>query len=283
MFGAGLSLYLILPLRAAADPAVNWGNVVTPERLWWLVSGELYQSYYLQFDLAEIWGRLPSAAALLLEQFGLPGVILGFVGLILFGTWSRLSLLTVWTAVLMTSFTLIYGPSDSDVYLLPAFLSFAIWIGYGIVGLARWVGRRSSLTGLALSLLLIGYLVTRAVTQAGQVDASTDLRAESFGREVLAAAPEQAIVFASGDEAVFTLWYFHLALGERPDLTIVAADLLHFDWYQESLRATYPSLAVPGPFPWPETLAAANPSRATCDVEYGSRAEIHCSPPLMFP
>ena len=130
---------------------------------------------------------------------------------------------------------------------------------------------------MALGLIAVGYFVIRPGTYLAQVDASGDRRAETFGREVLLEAPRQAIVFAKGDRAVFTLWYFHFALGERPDLAVVAVDLLHFDWYQETLRATYPSLSVPGPFPWPETLSGANPSRAVCYVRYSDETEMDCS------
>ncbi len=38
----GLLSYLILPLRAAAHPAVNWGDSVTVDRFLWLVTGRLY-------------------------------------------------------------------------------------------------------------------------------------------------------------------------------------------------------------------------------------------------
>jgi hypothetical protein len=76
---------------------------------------------------------------------------------------------------------------------------------------------------------------------------------------------------------VFALWYFHFALEERPDLVVVASDLLHFDWYLESLRARYPSLVLPGPLPFPETLATANPARAVCYVAYTDRTEIDCT------
>lgn len=58
---------------------------------------------------------------------------------------------------------------------------------------------------------------------------------------------------------------------------MLAVDLLHFEWYQESLRATYPSLVVPGPFPWRETIIAANPSRPVCDVQYDESTFIACS------
>jgi hypothetical protein len=111
------------------------------------------------------------------------------------------------------------------------------------------------------------------------VDASHDRRAETFGREVLSAAPQDAIVFARGDEAVFSLWYFHFALGERPDLIVLAEDLLHFDWYQENLRATYPSLVLPEPFPWPGAIISVNPARAACYARYSARTEMNCSNP----
>ena len=277
MFGAGLSIYLLIPLRALANPPVNWGNVLTPGRFWWLVSGQLYQSYYLQFDWVEVWARIQAWAVLLLGQFGLPGVALGLIGLVVYGRRSRLFLLTVWTAGVFTAFAIVYGSSDSYVYLIPVFLSFSIWIGSGMLGLAQQSARLSPLLRLGFALLIISYLAGHSLRQIDQVDASTDHRAESFGREVLAAAPENAILFAQGDRAVFTLWYFHFALGERPDVAVLAVDLLHFDWYQENLRATYPALNVPTPFPFPETILSANPSRPVCYAEYSDMASIDCS------
>ena len=277
MFGAGLSIYLMIPFCALANPPVNWGNAVTLKRFWWLVSGGLYQSYYLQFSLTESWGRLQAGAGLLLEQFGLPAVALGFVGLILFGKRSRLLFLTIWTAGSSGLFAILYGSTDSYVYLMPALLCFAVWIGLGIRGLADRFMPSPSLMRIVLSVALVGYPLSRSIVHTNQLNASADRRAETFGRQVLSAAPGNALIFAEGDRAVFSLWYFHFALGERADVAIVAVDLLHFDWYQENLRATYPSLVVPGPFPWPETLASANPSRAVCYAGYSDRTELNCS------
>jgi len=64
---------------------------------------------------------------------------------------------------------------------------------------------------------------------------------------------------------------------------VLAEDLLHFDWYQENLRATYPSLVVPGPFPWPEKIALENPSRTICYVQYADQTEMECSQPIDLP
>jgi hypothetical protein len=74
------------------------------------------------------------------------------------------------------------------------------------------------------------------------------------------------------------LWYFQYALQNRPDLAIVATDLLGFNWYLQTLRTTYPGLNVPDPFPFAETVVAANPGRPICHVQYIKVSEINCLP-----
>jgi hypothetical protein len=276
--GLGIAPYLLLPLRAFASPPVNWGNVVTPARLWWLVSGGEYQSYYLQFNPAGIGERMQAFAGLMIEQFGLPGLVLGVTGLVLSGKRSRLYVLTSWIALVSLVFAVLYGSKDSFLYLIPLLVSFSIWVGLSLPGFAGSLLPNRPLWRLALGLVVIGYFVIRPAAYLAEVDASSDRRAEMFGDEVLSAAPENSILFARGDRAVFALWYFHFALGERPDLAVLAEDLLHFDWYQETLHGTYPLLVIPGPFPWPETLAAANPSRPVCHVRYSDRVELTCLP-----
>jgi hypothetical protein len=202
---------------------------------------------------------------------------------VIFSSSARLYILSTWVAAVSLAFAMFYGSDDSYVYLIPFLVSFAIWIGLGMDELLRALLGRFPRFGLALGVVVIGIFVCQALLRLNQVDASADRRAESFGKEALAAAPENAVVFAKGDRAVFALWYFHFALGERPDLAVLAEDLLHFDWYQENLRDTYPTLVVPGPFPWPETLISANPSRPVCTMQYTSRAEIDCQTRLNSP
>ena len=282
-FGAGLSVYLTLPLKALAGPPVNWGNPHTLERFWWLVSGGVYKSYYLQTNLPDLWGRLQAGAALLLQQFGFLGLLAGLAGLVLFFKPTPLYILSGWTALAFLGFSLFYGSVDSYVNLIPMFIAFAVWIGLGTAGLTGRLSQRLPRWGWALGLALLAAFGLRSLAVWVQVDASRDGRAEAFGGEVLASLPQNALVFAKGDQAVFALWYFHFALGERPDLTVFATDLLHFDWYQETLQVTYPALVVPGPFPWPETIVRANPTRAICYVQYSGHPEMDCSKPTASP
>ena len=274
--GAGLSIYLLLPVRALSGSAINWGNPLTLERFWWLVSGQLYQDHYLNMTIGEVLIRFQAAATLLLKQFGYVGMVLGFIGLVYSFTRSRLYVLTVWTAVVSVIFASLYGAGDSYVYLIPAFASFAIWISLGLTSLIKPLARiRQRLAWILYPLFLV-YLFVMAVNNFPMVDASHDLRAEDFGNSVLRDAPEDAILFVEGDRAVFAMWYFHFALHKRPDLAVLATDLLDFAWYQESLRKAYPALNLPGPFPFPATIAAANPGQDYCYIKYELRAEIVC-------
>jgi len=280
--GAGLLLYLTLPLRALGQPPVNWGNAVTPGRLWWLISGELYRSDYLQIRLVLPVDRLQAGAALLVEQFGLAGILIGIVGLVVYGSRTRLHLLTAWMAGSSLAFAALYLPEDSYVYLIPLFISFAVWIGLGLGQLAHAGSFQNGKLGWLLVLAVVAYVLGRGIYHWPEVDASHDLRAENFGSAVLERAPRDAIVFATGDQAVFAMWYFHYARRERTDLVIVASGLLHYDWYQETLRSVYPSLDLAEPFPWPATVAAANPDRPVCYVEYVDDAVIDCAEPGDF-
>lgn len=92
----------------------------------------------------------------------------------------------------------------------------------------------------------------------------------------MAEVPREALVFVRGDRAVFTVWYFHFALRQRPDVAVIAEELLHFDWYLETLADTYPDLDVPGSMPWAQNVADANPNRPVCSVQYVGRTEVFC-------
>jgi hypothetical protein len=142
----------------------------------WNASGgwsrPVISSYYLQFSPAEAWERIQSFAALLLQQFGLPGVALGVIGLVMYWRWSRLFILTLWTAVVFAVFAILYGSPDSYVYLMPVFLSFALWIGLGAAGLSDRFTGRSPVLRILFALLLTGYFAGRSMSYVSQVDAS---------------------------------------------------------------------------------------------------------------
>ena len=278
--GGGLLVYLSLPVRALSHPPVNWGNPINLDGFIWLVSGSLYQRLLLNLTFLSFLDRVRAAAALLLGQFGVIGLIVSLIGLIVYFKPNRLYFSMLWIVVVTLAFAFGYATTDAFDYLIPAFVCFAVWIGMGLDGLMRSASSRriSIIIKPLMSLLLILVLLFQAWKNWPQVDASHDMRAESFGKAVLSIAPANAIVFANGDQAVFALWYFQYALRERPDLAILATSLLQFKWYLQTLHSTYPTLNLSAPFPFTETVVEANPDRPVCYVQYDQAAEINCLP-----
>jgi len=271
LFALGLTPYLLLPLRALNHPPVNWGNPATFDNFLWLVSGRLYQDELVAVNLSTIWQATRSLAQLVFDQFGIVGLCLALVGL----TTSRPRWSLIWVALTSAGFFLLYAARDAQVYLIPLVLCFSVWVGlaFGYV-VAKWP-RSLPWLGVAFTVFLIIF----AAQKWPRVDASQDRRAVEFGQSVLEQAPEDALIFARGDQAVFALWYFHFALGQRADVRVIASDLLHHAWYQESLRDAYPGLDVPGPFPFEETIRLANPSRPACYVSAEEWETLDCLTP----
>jgi hypothetical protein len=135
-------------------------------------------------------------------------------------------------------------------------IALSVWVAFALRDISAALGRaafpwRPLFNGLCLAALL-----ARSLALFPQLDASRDTRAEDFGRRLIASAPRDALVFTDTDQETFTLWYFHYALGYRPDLVVIATGLLDFEWYQDTLAAAYPDLTLPvGP------LAPAAPPR----------------------
>jgi hypothetical protein len=67
-------------------------------------------------------------------------------------------------------------------------------------------------------------------------------------------------VITTADRDTFALWYYHYALGERPDIVVLVEPLLGFAWYREHLSALYPALQIPAhpAASWADEVIALN-------------------------
>jgi len=257
----GLLVYLYLPLRAAAHPPVNWGDAHDWSGFWWEISGQPYRGLAFGLPPAFLSGRVEAWAALLAGQFGWLGLGLGFFGLLYGGGAARwFRWLSAALAAAYSLFAVTYNTADSFAYLIPAYLIFTIWIGLGVTiileSLERW--RPYAAPGAAVVLFIL--TLAAAPAAAHQVDASQDRRATKYASSVLTSAPRQAIVVTTSDLDSFPLWYYHYALGQRPDLVVIIDPMLDFSWYRENLRFVYPALRIPESTgtSWVDAIVSAN-------------------------
>jgi hypothetical protein len=246
----GLSVYLYLPLRATQNPPINWGDPHTGSGFTWLVSARLYRQFVFALPWKYVPARVSAWSALLAQQFGWWGLFLGLIGLWFW--WGKDRTFCRFLAIFVTIssiYAIGYNTTDSHIYLIPSFLVMALWLGKGVHCALAFLRKsfdkiaRTVFTLISCAFLLLP--LVSLVSNYGTLDLSSDRTASEYGTAVLSTLPANAIILTDTDPHTFTLWYFHYAEGERPDVAVLNATLLHYDWYRENARRLYPHIDVP--------------------------------------
>lgn len=234
----GLLPYAALPLRAAGNAPVNWGNAQTWAGWWWLVSGAPYRGY-LQLHGWETLRRAGGHLALLARQLtplGLPLALYGWTLLRL--DRARAAAAEAIAAASTFLFSVLWGSVDAFLYLVPALVLFAAWSGKGLgallLQLQRKLGGHWARALPVFAFVLPGFLLFSGWKAA---DLHRDCAAREFAQRVFAEAPRGAVLITRTDRHTFALWGFQYGLDAgRPDVTVVDEDLLAFSWYREGLE-----------------------------------------------
>lgn len=285
--GLGLLTYLYLPLAAAGNPPLNWGNPATWSGFWWLVSGELYRPYVLGVSWGEAWARSQAFAAQVGRDF-LPWALLALAGLAVVARrprWIALAAALI-SLLLGLAWAITYNSVDTQWTLLPAWVLIAIAAGVGLDAVARWLavtGRAGSLAAVALCLaVVVTPLLLYGPAQRDSVRA--DRAAEDFVDHVLAATAPNALVVTAGDQATFSLWYARYGLGQRPDLILVSRDLWGLASYRATVGHTHPELAgAQPPAAWPALVQQVARQRPVYLADAQPRAAAPEVPALGLP
>jgi drug/metabolite transporter (DMT)-like permease len=124
-------------------------------------------------------------------------------------------------------------PRERDYSYVGSFYAFAIWIGLGVIALAKLAQKRLN-TGFsaiaAIAVCAIAGPVLLAGTEWKDHDRSTKLTAHDMAYNYLISCPKNAILFDMGDNETYSLWYNQEVENIRPDVRIVNLSLLGADW-----------------------------------------------------
>jgi hypothetical protein len=220
---APLLLYLYLPLRSQPG-SLDGSYVNTLAGFWSYVTAAGYGSFIFQnpmntardsaFYLNMFW-----------QQFGPVGLLAGLAGAVILVRRGPAGLLAAVAFASYLSFNLVYRVADVEVFFIPLFLVWAIWVG-GAAGWllarlnARHAGWRVSLAGLLL-LAQPGLIAWRALPTQ---DRSRDWATYDYGFDLMhqPLEPGAAIVGLQGE--ISLVRYFQATQQLRPDLLTVAAD-----------------------------------------------------------
>ncbi|MCL6524704.1 MAG: DUF2723 domain-containing protein [Thermoflavifilum sp.] len=132
-------------------------------------------------------------------------------------------------------------PRERDYAYVGSFYAFAIWIGLGVLWvyekLSRLFKTRPVLSATVATLIcLLAVPLLMAFQEWDDHDRSQKTLPRDVARDYLESCPPNAILFTSGDNDTYPLWYAQEVEGIRTDVRVVNLSLLGVDWYINQLR-----------------------------------------------
>jgi hypothetical protein len=243
----GASIFLILPLRSAANPLFNYAgtydaagffrpvNLQTWDGFWWLVTGKSFAGQMFGYALPHVWAEVRSYAGQLWVAFLAVGIGPGLLGTAVLTrrNW-RLNGMYLLMFLANAIFYINYRVIDKTTMFLPTYLIWAIWLGVGYqvlltwvkgIGDGEWAQAKSRLSHLTspvsfLYFALLGSLLLGIAVNWNRVDRSADWSTREQSEEILSLAQPNALIFGWWD-TVPGIQYLQLVEGERGDVTAV--------------------------------------------------------------
>lgn len=245
----GLSIYVYAPLAATSNPAVNWGAPDSLEGFRWMASATIYRPYAFGLASELLTGRISSIAELLFTQFTVVGTVIGVAGVTSIWAYSRGFVLASVASVLSIAvYAVAYDTVDSFIYLISAFMVFALWLAVGVAvlgqGVRRYALRAGWLSGFRPQ-AYVGLFVVVAVAVPlwslvmgwDDVDLSGARDPARFTEATIQRA-SGGVVFAE-EPQLFALVYESQVAHPELDVMVVGPVMLQHDWYWDQLVREY--------------------------------------------
>lgn len=142
-----------------------------------------------------------------------------------------------------------YQPRERDYAYAGSFYAFAIWIGFGVMGLYQSLKKYMPdivSAGLITCICLVAVPGLMAQQNWDDHDRSGRYATLAYAKDYLNSCAPDAILFTYGDNDTFPLWYAQEVEGIRRDIRIVNLSLLAGDWYINQMRTkAYDSDPIP--------------------------------------
>ena len=173
-------------------------------------------------------------------------LLLGVAGLLFQWKRNRRDLLVSGLLFLMTGLAIVFflnqagfQPRERDYSFVGSFYAFAIWIGLGVLWVKQVFEKiiKAPVAAYAASALcLLAVPVLMAQQEWDDHDRSQKTLALDLAKNYLESCPPHAILFTTGDNDSYSLWYAQEVEGIRKDVRCVVSNLVGTDWGIDQLR-----------------------------------------------
>ena len=257
----GLAAYVWLPIAAATDPVMNFGDPETPDRFMNVVSRGPYGSLSLipGAESGPVGENLTLYLGYLWRAFTPVGLLLAVGGISTLWRSHRNESIALLIAFLFTGPTFVMfaaAPLDDPItrgiverfYILSS-LMVAIAIGIGVFTVMAWIIQRTGVTErtvLLISGTVIAALVgSLAAVRWDSVDQSDNRVAEQYGRDLLRDLEPGALLLTRGDHNYTSMAYAQYVDGYRTDVVVLDFELLTLPSYLVEQRQRHPHIVFP--------------------------------------
>ncbi|MDR0874572.1 MAG: DUF2723 domain-containing protein [Prevotellaceae bacterium] len=142
-----------------------------------------------------------------------------------------------------------YQPRERDYAYAGSFYAFAIWIGFGVLGIIKLLEKAKVNKTVAAAVATVAALGVPALMLSENFDdhdRSVRRACADFGYNYLITCAPNAVIFTMGDNDTFPLWYAQEVEGIRTDVRVCNLSYLQTDWYIDQMkRQYYESEALP--------------------------------------
>jgi hypothetical protein len=220
LFALALSVWLYLPLRAIADPPVQFArdaglDLTKPRDFYLYVSAEPFQRLIFGYRPEQVPEQLAGALEWLWRNYLGFGVLVGLLGWLAQLRRDRLLATSLGLGYLMHFvFYANYAVINKDTMFLPSYLLWAIWLGEGLA----WLLARAPLdrrVALAAGVLLLPAMPL--VAGFGRIDASQSRIARDLSEAALRVAAPNSLILGYWLE-ITPVQYLSIVEGLRPDV-----------------------------------------------------------------
>ncbi|MEA2042689.1 MAG: DUF2723 domain-containing protein [Bacteroidota bacterium] len=141
-----------------------------------------------------------------------------------------------------------YQPRERDYAYAASFYAFAVYIGFGVAAIYKFLTEKLPGKTAAITATLLGLMVPALMAQQNwdDHDRSNRYTATDYAKNYLNSCEKNSIIFTNGDNDTFPLWYVQEVEGYRTDVRVINLSYFNTEWYINQMRQkTYKSDIVP--------------------------------------
>lgn len=233
--------YSYLPLRAAQNPVLNWGNPIDMERILRHISGKQYQVWLFssteaakkQFNyfINNITDELN--IILLISTLGIIYTFFRARKLFFF------LLITFFSTVL---YSINYDINDIDAYFLLAYIILAFFASSAFVKIFEYFKTKKHRFAMPVIIGFV-FVLTLVYVNYGKVNQSDQYTFEDYTKALLNSVEKNGIVFSyQWDYFLSASYYYQFVENFRKDVIVIDKELLRRSWYYNQLETSYPKI-----------------------------------------